>query len=84
MKLFYNITPKPDLHDPQGEALQRILARIGVPGVSRVHVGKRVVLEIEGDLFEAERRERFEELGKTFFSNPLLEDVECRVESEEP
>jgi len=52
--------------------------------VSRVHVGKRVVLEIEGDLFEAERRERFEELGKTFFSNPLLEDVECRVESEEP
>ena len=84
MKLFYNITPKPDLHDPQGEALQRILDRIGVLGVSRVHVGKRVVLEIEGEVFDGGKRERFEELGKTFFSNPLLEDVECRAESEEP
>lgn len=84
MKLFYNILPKPDLHDPQGEAIQRVLDRIGLPGVSRVHVGKRIVLEIEGDVFDEEKKGRFEALGKTLFSNPLLEEVECRAESEEP
>lgn len=84
MKVVYDILPKPQLHDPQGEALQRILQRLGVKRVERVHVGKRIVLEIEGHTLDEALKQEFEQLGRRFFSNPLLEDVVCSLENEGP
>lgn len=84
MRVYYDILPKPSLHDPQGEALQRALQRLGVTRVGRVHVGKRIVLEIEGHTLDEATKEEFERLGERFFSNPLLEDVVCYVENEVP
>jgi phosphoribosylformylglycinamidine synthase len=84
LRVYYDILPKPQLHDPQGEALQRVLQRLGVMGIGRVYVGKRIVLEIEGRELDEAPKEEVEQLGKRFFSNPLLEDVVCYVENDKP
>jgi len=76
MKIYYNVLPKKNLHDPQGEAIKKVLDRLGVVEVSRIRVGKLIELEIDRDELQPVDRRNFEKLGQDFFSNPLVEDVE--------
>ena len=43
------IRPKEGILDPQGEAVENALPALGFSGVSHVHVGRLVELEIEDD-----------------------------------
>jgi phosphoribosylformylglycinamidine synthase len=63
------IRPKAGILDPQGIAVERALPALGFRGVSNVHVGRLVELDVEdpGDLDAMCRR---------LLANPLIEDYE--------
>ena len=63
------IRPKAGILDPQGIAVERALPALGFTGVSNVHVGRLVELDVEdpSDLDAMCRR---------LLANPLIEDYE--------
>ncbi len=67
------IRPKAGILDPQGVAVERALPALGFAGVSRVHVGRLVELDVEDP---AQLRPMCEKL----LANPLVEDYEIIVE----
>ena len=78
MRLTVLIRPKAGILDPQGEAVQASLSRLGF-SVSRVRVGRLVDLEIEGDDPEAARAE-VERMCGDLLANPLIERFDVVVE----
>jgi phosphoribosylformylglycinamidine synthase len=67
------VRPKQGILDPQGQAVQRALPALGFTGVSNVHVGRLIELDVEDPARLAEMCERL-------LANPLVEDYEI-VES---
>ncbi len=63
------IRPKAGILDPQGIAVERALPALGFSGVSQVHVGRLVELELEDP-------SQLDEMCRTLLSNPLVEDYE--------
>jgi phosphoribosylformylglycinamidine synthase len=71
---------KPEVLDPQGDAVRRALGKLGFEGVKGVRVGK--VVEIEMD--EAHARapdlaERLRKMADEMLANPVIEDYEVRL-----
>jgi phosphoribosylformylglycinamidine synthase len=70
--------PKPEILDPQGQAVVRALPRLGFAGVTDVRQGKHFELEVADDVDDA----TLGEIAATFLANPVVEDwVVRRVES---
>ena len=67
------IRPKAGILDPQGQAVERALPALGFEGVSRVHVGRLVELDVED-------ASSVPAMCEKLLSNPLIEDFEI-VES---
>ena len=63
------IRPKAGILDPQGQAVERALPALGFSGVSQVHIGRLVELEVEDPSQLAAMCERL-------LANPLIEDYE--------
>jgi phosphoribosylformylglycinamidine synthase subunit PurS len=63
------IRPKAGILDPQGEAVQRALPALGFEGVTHVHVGRLVELDV-GD------PSQLESMCEKLLANPLVEDYE--------
>jgi phosphoribosylformylglycinamidine synthase PurS subunit len=63
------IRPKAGILDPQGIAVERALPALGFQGVSDVHVGRLVELEVEDPA-------QLEEMCRKLLANPLIEDYE--------
>jgi len=59
----------PALLDPQGQTVERALKALGFAGVSKVHVGRMIELELEDP-------ERLPEMCDRLLANPLIEDWE--------
>ena len=68
------IRPKQGILDPQGKAVERALPALGFDGISEVHVGRLVELELEdgADL---------EGLCEKLLANTLIEDYEIQREA---
>ena len=66
------IRPKEGILDPQGQAVERALPALGFEGVSHVHVGRLVELEVEDP-------SRIDEMCQKLLANPLIEDYEIQV-----
>ena len=66
------IRPKEGILDPQGQAVERALPALGFEGVSAVHVGRLVELEVEDPA-------RVEEMCERLLANPLIEDYEVEL-----
>ena len=66
------IRPKEGILDPQGIAVERALPALGFAGVSNVHVGRLVELEVEDP-------SRLEEMCEQLLANPLIEDYEIQL-----
>jgi phosphoribosylformylglycinamidine synthase len=73
---------KPEILDPQGEAVVSALPRLGLSGVESVRIGKRIEIEFAGDADPAAARE----IADKLLANPVIEDFTVRVEeqSEQP
>jgi phosphoribosylformylglycinamidine synthase len=74
------VRPKPGILDPQGQAVESSLRKLGFP-VAQARVGRIVDLELETS-DPAEARAEVERMCAELLANPLIESV--RIELEEP
>jgi phosphoribosylformylglycinamidine synthase len=79
MKAKIVITPKKAVVDPQGKTVQNALAHIGYTGVSAVHVGKYLEIELAGGDAETARKQ-IDDACRKFLSNPVIEDYRFDIE----
>ena len=70
-KIAVEIMPKPELLDPQGKAVGRVLSR---QGIEQVRIGKRFEVITAGPVSDA-LLERITGAAGELFSNPVIEDV---------
>jgi phosphoribosylformylglycinamidine synthase len=63
---------KPEILDPQGQAIVQALPRLGFSGVTDVRAGKHFVLDIPGEVNDQTIRE----IADTLLANPVIEDFE--------
>jgi phosphoribosylformylglycinamidine synthase PurS subunit len=69
------IRPKEGILDPQGQAVEEALPALGFEGVTHVHVGRLVELEVEDPA-------QLESMCEKLLANPLIEDYEVVVAAE--
>ena len=75
-RVVVTVMPRAGVLDPQGQAVQGALGRMGFGDVENVRVGKRIELTLTGDDPEGEARRMCEEL----LANTLIEDYAIEVE----
>jgi phosphoribosylformylglycinamidine synthase len=63
------VRPKAGILDPQGIAVERALPALGFEGVSNVHVGRLIELDVEDP-------SQLDDMCKKLLANPLIEDYE--------
>ncbi|MGK5533740.1 phosphoribosylformylglycinamidine synthase subunit PurS [Streptomyces sp. URMC 129] len=81
-RVVVDVMLKPEILDPQGQAVQRALPRLGFDGVRDVRQGKRFELELDGPVDDTVL-DRVREMARTFLANTVIEDFEVRVEDAE-
>jgi phosphoribosylformylglycinamidine synthase len=65
-----DVVLKPEILDPQGQAIVGALRRLGIEGVSDVRQGKHFELLVE----DAVDDETVQRLADTLLANPVIED----------
>ncbi|WP_030991130.1 phosphoribosylformylglycinamidine synthase subunit PurS [Streptomyces sp. NRRL WC-3744] len=78
-RVVVDVMLKPEILDPQGQAVQRALPRLGFQGISDVRQGKRFELEVDGQVDEAALA-RIRDLAESFLANTVIEDFTVRVD----
>ena len=78
-RVVVDVMLKPEILDPQGQAVQRALPRLGFEGISGVRQGKRFELEVDGPVDEAALA-RIHDLAESFLANTVIEDFTVKVE----
>ena len=74
-RVVVDVVLKPEISDPQGQAVLGALGRLGHDSVRSVRQGKHFVLEIDGTPDEAELKQ----IAETLLANPVIEDVELHL-----
>ncbi len=69
MRALVLIRPKAGILDPQGQVVERALPALGFNGVSNVHVGRLVELDVED-------AGQLPSMCERLLANPLIEDYE--------
>ena len=72
-RVAVHIIPRKGLLDPQGKAVADALHTLGFGGVSSVHVGRHLVLEIDAES-ETTAREMTSSMCAQLLANPVTED----------
>jgi phosphoribosylformylglycinamidine synthase subunit PurS len=72
-----DVTLKPEIHDPQGEAIASACQRLGFGQVVGVRQGKRFEVELNGPADEAAMA-RVAELAGELLANPVIEEFALR------
>ncbi|MCK2213626.1 phosphoribosylformylglycinamidine synthase subunit PurS [Actinomadura sp. ATCC 31491] len=78
-RVIVDVMLKPEILDPQGQAIARALPRLGFSGVSAVRQGKRFEIELEGPADDAALQE-VRKMAETLLANTVIEDYAVRVE----
>ncbi|WAX55191.1 phosphoribosylformylglycinamidine synthase subunit PurS [Jatrophihabitans cynanchi] len=73
-RVVVDVVLKPEILDPQGQAIVGALGRLGVHGVSDVRQGKHFELEV-GDEVDDEALAR---IADTLLANPVIENFTIR------
>jgi phosphoribosylformylglycinamidine synthase len=81
--IVVDVMLKPEILDPQGQAVLAALPRLGVAGFTGVRQGKRFELTLDGEADAdavAVAVAVAERLAQTLLANPVIEDFTVRVE----
>jgi phosphoribosylformylglycinamidine synthase subunit PurS len=78
-RVVVDVMLKPEILDPQGQAVVNALPRLGVDDVASVRIGKRVEIEFSGDA----DLERAREIADRLLANPVIEDFTLHLEAPE-
>ncbi|HVB26501.1 MAG TPA: phosphoribosylformylglycinamidine synthase subunit PurS [Mycobacteriales bacterium] len=80
-RVVVDVMLKPEILDPQGQAIVRALPGLGFPGVTTVRQGKRFELDLDAvDETDAALLERARQLAAILLANPVIEDFTVRME----
>ena len=69
-RVVVDVMLKPEILDPQGQAVANALPRLGVTDVSSVRIGRRIEIEFAGD----PDLDRAREIADKLLANPVIED----------
>ncbi len=78
-RVVVDVMLKPEILDPQGQAIAGALPRLGFTGVRSVRQGKRFEIELDGTS-DSDTRARAEQIAGTLLANPVIEDFTVRVD----
>jgi phosphoribosylformylglycinamidine synthase subunit PurS len=78
-RVVVDVMLKPEILDPQGQAVANALPRLGVTDVSSVRIGRRVEIEFAGDA----NLDTAREIADKLLANPVIEDFEIRADAVE-
>ena len=80
MKAKIIITPKKAVLDPQGKTVQNALEHMGYKGVTGVHVGKYLEIDLAPGTDQESARAALHDAAHKFLSNPVIEDYRLEIE----
>lgn len=73
-RIVVDVMLKPEILDPQGQAVRGALPRLGLDQFTDVRQGKRFVLSVDGEVTQ-EHLAQARQAAQTLLSNPVIEDV---------
>jgi phosphoribosylformylglycinamidine synthase PurS subunit len=77
-RVVVDVMLKPEILDPQGQAIARKLPQMGFEGIGAVRQGKRFEIELAGEADE-EALDRVRKIAETLLANTVIENFEVRV-----
>jgi phosphoribosylformylglycinamidine synthase PurS subunit len=81
VKVRVLVKPKEGILDPQGQAIERALPALGYDGVTNVHVGRLIELELD-DTDRDALASKVSEMCERLLANPLIESYEIEQVTE--
>lgn len=69
-RVVVDVMPKPEILDPQGQAVAGALPRLGFDGVREVRQGKHFELDLDDGVDD----ETVHRIAATLLANPVIED----------
>ena len=76
MRVVVDVMLKPEILDPQGQAIAAALPRMGFTGVRDVRAGKHFELEVDAEVSE----HTIHQIADTLLANPVIEDFTITTE----
>jgi phosphoribosylformylglycinamidine synthase subunit PurS len=73
-RVTVDVVLKPEILDPQGQAIVGALGRLGIEGISDVRQGKHFELEVDDSVDD----ETVAKLADTLLANPVIENFTIR------
>ena len=74
-RVVVDVMLKPEIHDPQGEAIASACRRLGLAPVVSVRQGKRFEIELDGDdPAGPDTARQVAELAAQLLANPVIEE----------
>jgi phosphoribosylformylglycinamidine synthase PurS subunit len=77
-RVIVDVMLKPEIHDPQGEAVLSASHRLGFGNVTGVRQGKRFELELEGPADDTALA-AVEEIARELLANPVIEEFSLHI-----
>lgn len=77
-RVIVDVMLKPEIHDPQGEAVLSASRRLGFGNVTAVRQGKRFEIELDGPAADATLA-TVEEIARELLANPVIEEFSLHI-----
>ena len=78
VKIVVDVMLKPEILDPQGQAVANALPSLGFAPASSLRIGKHVELELDA-ADEHDALAQAEKMAETLLANPVIEDYSVRL-----
>jgi phosphoribosylformylglycinamidine synthase subunit PurS len=69
-RVVVDVMLKPEILDPQGQAIANALPRLGIADVSSVRIGRRIEIEFTGE----PDLDRVRDIADKLLANPVIEE----------
>ena len=80
MKAHVYVVSKRTVLDPQGQAIQNALKKLGHSSVADVRQGKYFILTLDDSLDSAAAKAEVERIAAEVLTNPVMEEFSFRLE----
>lgn len=78
IRVVVDVMLKPEILDPQGQAVERALPSMGLSGVQQVRIGKHIELELDPDVGDPEALAQ--QVADKLLANPVIEEYTVTVQ----
>ena len=77
-QVIVDVMLKPEILDPQGQAVANALPSLGFPAPVGVRIGKHVEVQVEAESGDA-ALEQVGKMAEVLLANPVIEDFRVRL-----